>query len=73
MHLTMVGTGYVGLVTGVCFANSGNDVICLDVDPDKIKKLESDICPIYEPGLTDLMIKNRQSGRLTYTLDKKHA
>ena len=73
MHLTMVGTGYVGLVTGVCFANSGNNVVCLDVDPEKIQKLESDICPIYEPGLTDLMIKNRQSGRLTYTLDKKQA
>lgn len=73
MHLTMVGTGYVGLVTGVCFANTGNDVTCLDVDPEKIKKLEQDICPIYEPGLTDLMIKNRKSGRLTYTLDKKAA
>ncbi len=73
MHLTMVGTGYVGLVTGVCFANTGNDVMCLDVDPDKIAKLEQDICPIYEPGLTELMVKNRQSGRLRYTLDKHEA
>ncbi len=73
MRLTMVGTGYVGLVTGVCLANSGNDVICLDVDPDKIEKLEQDICPIYEPGLTELMVKNRKAGRLTYTLDKKMA
>ncbi|MBL4591697.1 MAG: UDP-glucose 6-dehydrogenase, partial [Phycisphaerales bacterium] len=73
MHLTMVGTGYVGLVTGVCFANTGNDVMCLDVDPDKIAKLEQDICPIYEPGLTELMVKNRQSGRLKYTLDKSKA
>ena len=73
MRLTMVGTGYVGLVTGVCLANTGNDVTCLDVDPEKIAKLEKDICPIYEPGLTDLMIKNRKAGRLTYTLDKKKA
>ncbi|MFK7884572.1 MAG: UDP-glucose/GDP-mannose dehydrogenase family protein [Phycisphaerales bacterium] len=73
MRLTMVGTGYVGLVTGVCLANTGNDVICLDVDQTKIEKLEKDVCPIYEPGLTDLMIKNRQSGRLTYTTDKKTA
>lgn len=73
MQLTMVGTGYVGLVTGVCLANAGNEVICLDVDPAKIEKLENDICPIYEPGLTELMVKNRQAGRLTYTLDKKKA
>jgi len=73
MRLTMVGTGYVGLVTGVCLANSGNDVICLDVSPDKIEKLEKDICPIYEPGLTELMVKNRKAGRLTYTLDKEKA
>jgi len=73
MRLTMVGTGYVGLVTGVCLANSGNEVTCLDVDPEKIAKLEKDICPIYEPGLTELMVKNRQAGRLQYTLDKKKA
>ncbi|MEM9374244.1 MAG: UDP-glucose/GDP-mannose dehydrogenase family protein [Planctomycetota bacterium] len=73
MRLTMVGTGYVGLVTGVCLANTGNDVVCLDVDQAKIDKLENDICPIYEPGLTDLMIKNRKAGRLTYTTDKSTA
>jgi UDPglucose 6-dehydrogenase len=73
MRLTMVGTGYVGLVTGVCLANTGNDVTCLDVDPEKIAKLERDICPIYEPGLTELIAKNRQAGRLTYTLDQKKA
>src|SRR3954471_8520995 len=73
MRLTMVGTGYVGLVTGVCFANTGNDVICLDVDPKKIEKLRQGICPIYEPGLTELMARNYDAGRLTYTLDKGEA
>lgn len=73
MRLTMVGTGYVGLVTGVCFANTGNDVTCLDVDPSKIEKLKQDICPIYEPGLTELMKHNHAAGRLHYTLDKASA
>ena len=73
MKLTMVGTGYVGLVTGVCFANTGNDVTCLDVDPDKIRKLKDGVCPIYEPGLTELMKKNHAAGRLTYTLDQEAA
>ncbi|MEM9064206.1 MAG: UDP-glucose/GDP-mannose dehydrogenase family protein [Planctomycetota bacterium] len=73
MRIAMVGTGYVGLVTGVCFANTGNDVVCLDVDPDKVEKLKQDVCPIYEPGLTELMIKNREAGRLVYTLDKQEA
>src|SRR3954469_6816059 len=73
MRLTMVGTGYVGLVTGVCFANTGNDVICLDVDARKIEKLRQGVCPIYEPGLTELMARNYESGRLRYTLDKEEA
>lgn len=73
MRLTMVGTGYVGLVTGVCFANTGNNVTCLDVDAGKIEKLKQDICPIYEPGLTELMKHNHAAGRLTYTLDKAAA
>lgn len=73
MRLTMVGTGYVGLVTGVCLANTGNDVICLDVDAKKIEKLEQGICPIYEPGLTELMVRNTEAGRLRYTLDKAMA
>ena len=63
MRLTMVGTGYVGLVTGVCFANTGNDVVCLDVDARKIEKLRQGICPIYEPGLTELMERNAASAR----------
>ena len=73
MKLTMVGTGYVGLVTGVCLANTGNDVTCLDVDPTKIEKLGQGICPIYEPGLTELMKTNAEAGRLHYTLDKQEA
>lgn len=73
MRLTMVGTGYVGLVTGVCFANTGNDVTCLDVDARKIEKLKNGVCPIYEPGLTELMERNYTAGRLTYTLDKAAA
>lgn len=73
MLLTMVGTGYVGLVTGVCFANTGNDVVCLDIDAGKIEKLNQGQCPIYEPGLTELMTRNIASGRLTFTLDKAQA
>jgi UDPglucose 6-dehydrogenase len=73
MKLTMVGTGYVGLVTGVCLANTGNTVTCLDVDPAKIEKLRKGICPIYEPGLTELMERNAKAGRLRYTLDKADA
>jgi len=73
MRLTMVGTGYVGLVTGVCFSNTGNTVTCLDVDPRKIEMLRKGGCPIYEPGLEDLMDRNIKAGRLRFTLDKKEA
>ncbi|NUQ67080.1 MAG: UDP-glucose/GDP-mannose dehydrogenase family protein [Phycisphaerales bacterium] len=73
MRLTMVGTGYVGLVTGVCFSNTGNQVTCLDVDPAKIEKLKQGVCPIYEPGLTELMERNTTAGRLHFTLDKASA
>lgn len=73
MRLTMVGTGYVGLVTGVCFSNTGNHVICLDVDAGKIEKLNKGICPIYEPGLTELMERNVAAGRLEFTTDKNKA
>lgn len=73
MRLTMVGTGYVGLVTGVCFANTGNHVTCLDVDAAKIEKLKQGVCPIYEPGLTELMEHNIAAKRLEFTLDKAAA
>ncbi len=73
MRLTMVGTGYVGLVTGTCFSNTGNHVTCLDVDPAKIDTLNSGGCPIYEPGLTDLIERNVDAGRLVFTTDKSKA
>jgi len=73
MRITMVGTGYVGLVTGTCFANTGNHVTCLDVDPRKIEKLNNGISPIYEPGLDDLIQRNHKAGRLRFTLDKQQA
>lgn len=73
MRMTMVGTGYVGLVTGVCFANTGNDVTCLDVDSGKIERLRAGECPIYEPGLTELLVRNVAAGRLRFTTDPNEA
>ena len=67
MNVTMLGSGYVGLVSGACFAEFGANVICLDVDADKIRKLEEGSIPIYEPGLDDLVRKNVSQGRLVFT------
>lgn len=73
MRLTMVGTGYVGLVTGACLSNTGNQVTCLDIDQAKIDLLNRGEVPIYEPGLRDLIVRNRAAGRLCFTTDKEMA
>jgi len=67
MKIAVAGTGYVGLVTGVCLAEHGHNVVCVDVDEEKVAKMSKGISPIYEPGLDDLMIKNME--RLTFTTD----
>lgn len=73
MKLTVAGTGYVGLVAGVCFSEKGHDVTCVDVDENKVKLMENGISPIYEEGLEELMRKNNAAGRLHYTTDYKEA
>ena len=69
MRITMIGTGYVGLVSGVCFSDFGHDVICVDKDPGKIEKLNRGEVPIFEPGLDQLMARNVEAGRLSFTTD----
>jgi len=71
--ICVIGTGYVGLVTGTCFADLGNDVICLDIDQTRVEKLKQGIMPIYEPGLQQMVTHNYEAGRLKFTTDYKSA
>src|SRR5579884_1029760 len=65
--ITVIGTGYVGLTTGTCFADLGNDVVGIDIDGEKVARLNEGILPIYEPGLQELVVRNMAAGRLRFT------
>ena len=69
MHVAVIGSGYVGLVAGACLAETGNDVICVDKDAEKIARLQRNEIPIYEPGLEPMVERNQAEGRLTFTTD----
>ena len=73
MKIAVIGSGYVGLVTGACLAKLGNEIICVDIDEDKIAKLNDGIVPIYEPGLYELISKNKEESRLQFTTDIRGA
>jgi len=73
MNITVIGTGYVGLVTGTCFAETGNHVTCVDIDESKVQKMQAGIVPIYEPGLEILFERNTRQGRLTFTTQYRQA
>ncbi len=73
MKLSIIGTGYVGLVTGTCFSDLGNEVICVDVDEEKIRRLKKGIIPIYEPGLEEIVKRNYELGQLSFTSDIRYA
>jgi UDPglucose 6-dehydrogenase len=73
MNIAVVGTGYVGLVTGTCFAETGNNVICIDIDQEKVKKMKNGVVPIYEPHLDVIFHRNIKAGRLTFTTNLSDA
>ncbi len=73
MQITIFGSGYVGLVTGACLADAGNEVVCVDIDAAKIARLNAGEVPIHEPGLDELIARNREKGRLSFTTDAKAA
>jgi UDPglucose 6-dehydrogenase len=73
MKIAVVGTGYVGLVTGTCFAETGNEVVCVDIDTKKIEKLKKGEITIYEPGLEKLFLRNQKEERLTFTTNLAEA
>ena len=68
----MFGTGYVGLVTGTCFAEMGNNVVCIDVDKQKVDDLKAGKLPIFEPGLEQMLLRNLETGRLAFSTDSAH-
>ena len=69
MKIAVVGTGYVGLVTGTCFAETGNNVVCVDINEEKVAQMKSGVIPIYEPHLDVLFERNIREGRLTFSTD----
>ena len=69
MKITMIGAGYVGLVSGVCFSDFGHDVVCVEKNPERLALLQAGEVPIYEPGLDELMARNVEAGRLSFTGD----
>jgi len=69
MRISVFGSGYVGLVTGACLAEVGNDVLCVDIDPEKIKSLQAGRIPIHEPGLETLVARNAAAGRLRFSTE----
>ena len=71
MKIAVIGTGYVGLVTGTCFAETGNDVTCVDIDQQKVDKLSAGEITIYEPGLEKIFVRNLKEGRLHFTSNLK--
>jgi UDPglucose 6-dehydrogenase len=73
MHIAMIGSGYVGLVSGACLADFGHSVICVDKDAEKISALQQGECPIFESGLADLIRGNTHAGRLSFTSELRNA